>query len=53
MCVSGGAPQYRFLSSVIPLSIASFMDNIWFICCSLSLFHPPLVVDVDKLFNET
>ena len=40
--------QYRILTSVIPLSI-SHVDSIWFICCALILFHPPLVVDVDKL----
>ena len=45
----GRIKQYRILSSVIPLSIASFVDNIWFVCCTLTLFHPPLVVNVDKL----
>lgn len=44
----GCVKQYRVLSSVIPLSIAPFV-NIWYICCALSLFHPHLVVDVDKL----
>ena len=41
--------QYHILSTVIPLSISPFVNNIWFICCALSLFHPPLVVDIDKL----
>ena len=45
----GRIKQYRILSGVIPLSIASFVDDIWFICCTLTLFHPPLVVNVDKL----
>ena len=45
----GSIKQYRILSGVIPLSIASFVDDIWFICCTLTLFHPPLVVNVDKL----
>ena len=39
----------HILSSVIPLSIAPYADHIWYICCALSLFHPPLIMDVDKL----
>ena len=42
----GRIKQYRILTSVIPLSIAPYVDSIWFICCALTLFHPPLVVDV-------
>ena len=45
----GRIKQYRILSSVIPLSISPYVNSIWFICCALTLFHPPLVVDVDKL----
>ena len=45
----GCIKQYHILSTVIPLSISPFVNNIWFICCALSLFHPPLVVDIDKL----
>ena len=41
-----GCVKHHILSSVIPLSIAPYA---WYICCALSLFHPPLVVDVDKL----
>ena len=44
----GCIKQYHILSTVIPLSISPFVNNIWFICCALSLFHPPLVVDIDK-----
>ena len=45
----GCVKQYHVLSSVIPLSIAPYANHIWYICCALSLFHPPLVVDVNKL----
>ena len=46
----GCVKQYHALSSVIPLNIAPYYANhIWYICCALSLFHPTLVVDVDKL----
>ena len=45
----GCVKQYHVLSNVIPLSIAPYANHIWYICCALSLFHPPLVVDVDKL----
>ena len=45
----GCVKQYHGLSNVIPLSIAPYANHIWYICCALSLFHPPLVVDVDKL----
>jgi hypothetical protein len=47
--IIGCVKQYHVLSSVIPLSVAPYADHIWYICCALSLFHPPLVVDVDKL----
>ena len=36
----GRIKQYRILSSVIPLSIASFVDNIWF-AVLLLYFTPP------------
>ena len=39
----------HILTSVITLSIAPYNDSIWFICYALTLFHPPLVIDVDKL----
>ena len=44
----GRIKQYHILTSVIPLSV-SHVNSIWFICCALTLSHPPLVVDVDKL----
>ena len=36
---------YRILSSVVPLSISPIVEHIWGVCCALSLFHPPLVID--------
>ena len=45
----GRIKQYHILTSVIPLSIAPYVDSVWFIYCALTLLHPPLVVDVDKL----
>ena len=44
-----GCVKQYVLSNVIPLSIVPYVNHIWYICCALSLFHPPLVVDVDKL----
>ena len=36
---------YRILSSVVPLSISPIVEHIWGVCCALSLFHPPLVIN--------
>ena len=36
---------YRILSSEVPLSLSHSVEHIWGICCALSLFNPPLVVD--------
>ena len=44
----GHIKQYCILTSVIPLSISRVNS----ICCALTLFHPPLVVDVDKLSDD-
>ena len=35
----------RILSSEVPLSLSHSVEHIWGICCALSLFNPPLVVD--------
>ena len=32
----GCIKQYHILSTVIPLGISPFVNNIWFICCALS-----------------
>ena len=34
----GRVKQYHILTSVIPLSIAPYVDSIWFICCALIYF---------------
>ena len=36
---------YRILSFVVPLSMSPIVEHIWGVCCALSLFHPPLVID--------
>ena len=35
--------NYRILQGVVPLSIREQLDYIWFICCMLTNFLPPLV----------
>ncbi len=42
----GRIKNFHILCGTIPLSIASHADSIWFICCALTLFHPPLVFDI-------
>ncbi len=37
--------QYHILKNVVPLTLVNSVDNIWGVCCALSLFHPPLVTD--------
>ena len=41
----GHIKQCRILSSVVPLTLVNSIDSIWGICCALSLFHPPLVIE--------
>ncbi len=48
----GRVKQYRILSNVVPLSLVHSIDSIWGICCSLSLFHPPLVTDPARLSEK-
>ena len=36
--------RIKILSSEIP-SLSHIVEHVWGICCALSLFHPPLVVD--------
>ena len=39
----GRIKQYHILGAVIPLTEIHLANDIWGICCALSLFHPPLV----------
>lgn len=41
----GHIKQYHILKNVVPLTLVNSVDNIWGVCCALSLFHPPLVTD--------
>ena len=41
----GRIKNYRILSNVVPLTLIKSVDDIWGVCCSLSLFQPPLVSD--------
>ena len=41
----GRVKNYRILSNVVPLTLIKSIDDIWGVCCSLSLFQPPLVSD--------
>ena len=38
----GHVKVYRILHNVVPLKI---VEHIWGVCCALSLFHLPLVMD--------
>ena len=42
----------RVKQYVVPLSLVHSIDSIWGICCSLSLFHPPLVTDPARLSEK-
>ena len=48
----GRIKQHRILSGVVPLSLVGSIDDIWSVCCALSLFHPPLVTDPAKLSEK-
>ena len=48
----GRIKQYRILSGIVPLSLVGSIDDIWSVCCALSLFHPPLVTDPAKLSEK-
>ena len=44
----GRIKQYRILCTDVPLTLHNIIDDIWGICCALTLFHPPLVLDNAK-----
>ena len=41
----GHVKVYRILHNVVPLSLIQIVEHIWGVCCALSLFHLPLVMD--------
>lgn len=41
----GHVKVYRILHNVVPLSLVKIVEHIWGVCCALSLFHLPLVMD--------
>ena len=40
--------NFRILSTVFPISMAADLNKIWVICCYLTNFLPPLLVEKDK-----
>ena len=41
--------NFKILSTVFPISMAADLNKIWVICCYLSNFLPPLLVENNKL----
>ncbi|XP_028418315.1 uncharacterized protein LOC114544501 [Dendronephthya gigantea] len=41
--------NFKILSTVFPISMAANLNKIWVICCYLSNFLPPLLVENNKL----